>query len=107
MPLLNGFQPGTRSFLQTLGKIAGVANLASLGFIALSVLLLATNAVTVRDESIPERKAMQWLREHKVLVIVLSLLILWAIWAVGRMIVSNVELAGVVGLGSLLKLLFF
>jgi hypothetical protein len=107
MPLLNGFQPGTRTFLQTLGKIAGVLNLTSLGFIALSVLLLATNTFTIQDQSTPERRAMRWIREHKTMVIVLSLIILWAIWAVGRMIVSNTELAGVVGLGSLLKLLFF
>jgi len=107
MPLLNGFQPGTRTFLQTLGKIAGVLNLTSLGFITLSVLLLATNAFTVQDKRIPEHRVMRWIKKHKTLIIVVSLIALWAIWAVGRMIVSNTELAGVVGLGSLLKLLFF
>lgn len=107
MPLLNGFEPRTRAFLQTLGKIAGVANLASLAMIALLVLFIATNTMRLRPSTRNEHKVMAWLREHKVVVILFAILALWAIWAIGGMIVSNMELAGVLGIGSLLKLLFF
>lgn len=106
MPLLNGFKPETRDFLQLLGAITGVANLASLAFIALSILSVA--AMAVRDREMErDMPALRWIREHKVLVMVLCLLALWIVWALGRMITGNMELAGVVGIGAILKLLFF
>ena len=106
MPLLNGFEPQTQKFLKTFGTIAGLANIASLAFITLSIFSIVTNVLRMDPSTPRERKAMCWLRKHKVLVIVLSIVTLWALWLLGRMVVSNTELAGIVGLGSLLKLVF-
>jgi len=106
MPLLNGFEPQTQKFLKTFGTIAGLANIASLAFIALSIFSIVTNILRVDATTPRERKAMCWLRKHKTLVIILSLVMLWALWILGGLVVTNTELAGIVGLGSLLKLVF-
>jgi hypothetical protein len=105
MAILNGMNSDTKDFLTILGQLAGGFNALALCLMAIGLLFVVYRIFTKQEQyrMVKEHKSYDTIKRWAPCIVPLALLMMFTAVKVMRMLISNREFSGAVGLLAFAK----